>query len=209
MTTLDILIYYANLLIIQYIGKPKAYATIQAQVKPVIMDQLPVAVMNAYNLIGTNTAVGKQLDVLGKYVGVKRTGIGTNGPISLDDADFLTLIQFAILINTAESSLSAIQALLNQYFPNEILVFDYRNMQMSYLVSSSLGNQDLIQLAIAEDLLPRPMAVSLSIVTAPVINTFFGFRTYAYVVPNNSPLNSYASYQTDRPWLSYKDAVTI
>ena len=209
MTTQDLINYYANLLILQYLGKPKAYATIQALVTPVIMDQLPVAVMNAYNLLGASPAVGVQLDVLGKYVGASRTGVGYGGTVTLNDTDFLTLIQLAIIKNNSGSSLGTIQNFLFQFFPGEILVFDYANMQMSYLISTTLGTQALIQLMIAEGYLPKPMAVSLSIIVAPVIDTFFGFRTYAAVIPHNSPFNSYASYQTNRPWLSYQNAVIV
>lgn len=213
MTTQDLIAYYANLLIMQYLGKPKAYATIQTLVTPVIMDQLPAAVMNAYNLFGANTAVGVQLDVLGKYAGVKRSGFGFSGPITLDDTDFLTLIQLAILKNSAGSSLATIQSLLNQFFPGEILVFDYANMHMSYLVSSTLGSQNFIQLAISEGLLPKPMAVALAAtIFVPIITTFFGFQTYALwpiPVANNTPFNSYTSYVLTRPWLTYADAVIV
>lgn len=209
MTTQDIINYYANLLILQYVGMPNAYGVVQASVTPYVMDQLPVQVMNAYNLLGTNTAVGVQLDVLGKYAGVARSGVGYNGPVTLDDTDFLTLIQLAIGQNSAGSSLQYIQNFIATYFAGDILVFDYQNMQMSYLISSSLGNQSLIELVIAEGLLPKPMAVSLSIIVAPVINKFFGFQSYAGPVPNNSPFNTYASYQTNRPFLSYKNAISV
>lgn len=197
MTTQDIINYYANLLIIQYKGKPKAYATIQTVVTPVIMDQLPTKVMNAFNLIGSSPAVGVQLDVLGKYVGVKRTGVGFNGQITLNDADFLTLIQFAIIRNHAGSDLAEIQALMNQFFPGEVLVFDYSNMHMSYLISSSIGSQNLIQLVVSEGLLPKPMGVALSTtVYTPTITSFFGFRTYFLPAFRSSPFNSYASVET-------------
>lgn len=42
MSTQDLINYYANLLILQYIGKPKAYATIQTLVNPVVMPQTSV-----------------------------------------------------------------------------------------------------------------------------------------------------------------------
>jgi hypothetical protein len=46
-TDQELIDYYADLLILQYKQKPKAYATIQTIVKNVIMNQLPVAVENA------------------------------------------------------------------------------------------------------------------------------------------------------------------
>src|ERR1017187_2134953 len=124
MTTQELINYYANLLILQYIGKTNAYATIQALVTPIIMDQLPLLVQSAFNMDGS--AVGVQLDVLGKYAGVVRSGYGLTGqPITLDDADFFTFIQVAILTNSAGSDLSTIQNLLHTYFPEELLVFDH------------------------------------------------------------------------------------
>lgn len=171
---------------------------------------LPIAVQDAYNLFGPNIAKGVQLDVLGKYAGVSRTGNTFVGPVTLGDSDFTSLIQLAILKNSSGSSLATIQALLHMFFPDEILVFDYANMQMSYLVSSTLGSQDFIEIAITEGLLPKPMAVGLaSVIFAPIITTFFGFRTYELPAFNSSPFNDYASYQTDWPWLTYADAIIV
>lgn len=46
MTPLEIVAYYANLLILQYLGKPKAYATISTLVSPVIMPQVSVQLIS-------------------------------------------------------------------------------------------------------------------------------------------------------------------
>ena len=72
MSTQDLINYYANLLILQYIGKPKAYATIQTLVNPVVMPQVSVETLSfsgiaasgtfvlAYN--GNNTAAGRRVN---------------------------------------------------------------------------------------------------------------------------------------------------
>jgi hypothetical protein len=308
-TPQELVNYYASLLILQYLQKPKAYASIQAQVTPIIMPQttveqitfsdvaasgtfkltygaqttaainwndsvstiqsklqaltglgsvtvsgsipsqslivtftgvmgialllgvssnslensaskaisltftetdvtLPLAVQNAFNVTGPNPAQGAQLDIIGKYAGVTRTAAGFTSQITLDDVDFLSLIQLAIITNSAGSSLATIQQLLYQFFPGEILVFDYQNMQMSYLVSTSVGSQNLIQLFITEGLLPKPMGVELAIVIyAPDITNFFGFRTYSLPAFNAKPFNSYSSYNLTWPWLSYANAI--
>lgn len=170
---------------------------------------LPLAVQNGFNLIvGTATAVGDQLDVLGKYVGVSRTGQGFTSQITLNDADFLQLIRMAIIKNAAGSSLSIIQDFIQQFFPGEMLVFDDQLMHMSYLISDGVGSEDLIQLFVTEGLLPKPMTVQLAtVIFAPVITEFFGFRTYALPAFNANPFNNYTSYQIDWPWLSYADAI--
>lgn len=171
---------------------------------------LPIAVQNAFNLIAPNLAQGVQLDVLGKYAGVTRTGNLPSGQVTLDDTDFYTLIQLAIIQNSAGSSLSDIQDLLHQFFPDQVLVFDYKDMRMSYLVSTAIGSFELVELAIVNNLLPKPMAVQLAVVIyAPIINKFFGFRTYQLPGFNIEPFNTYTTYHMDWPWLSYADAIVI
>lgn len=309
MDTQDLVAYYANLLIMQYIGKPNAYATVQSSVTPILMPQtsvqtialsvtptsgsfivsyggnnsaainwndsigtistkitaisglstsvitgsitsllitvtfvgivppagplsissnsllasattvsltvsetdmtLPNAVLNGYNFtIGSTIASGVQLDIIGKYAGVTRSGFGFSSNIVLSDADFISLIRMAIFKNSAGSSLYTIQQFLFDFFPGQILVFDYQDMTMSYLISSGVGSSNLIQLFITEGLLPKPMAVLIRIIAyAPTIN-FFQFRTYENPAVNGEPFNNYASYQTDWPWFTYADVIT-
>jgi hypothetical protein len=54
---------------LQYRDKPKARATIKLVVDVLFADMLIIDVQNAYNL---ETAIGVQLDILGKWVGVTR-----------------------------------------------------------------------------------------------------------------------------------------
>lgn len=69
-TTLNSLLdYYANLLIIQYNGKQKATATIKMIASLILANLLIFQVRDAFDWI---TAVGTQLDVIGKWVGVTR-----------------------------------------------------------------------------------------------------------------------------------------
>lgn len=205
--------YYAGLLILQYAGKPKAAATIRAIVEPVIMPQtdttalpLPLAVQDGFNVAGSDIAVGVQLDTVGKYQGVARTGVGFSGSVTLTDAEYLTLIQMASIVNNAGSSLATIQDLLFQFFPSVMRVFDHANMQISYLISSVNASPGLVQLFVAEGLLPRPIGVSLAVIYAPSITTFFGFRTYDLAGYAITPFNTYDSYLTARPWLSYANS---
>lgn len=170
-------------------------------------ETLPLAVQDGFNLIGADTAVGAQLDILGKYVGVTRYGNGFDATITLDDADFLSLIRMAIIKNISGSSLATIQAFLFQFFPDEVFVFDYKDMRMSFLIDADVGSLNLIQLFITEGLLPVPMGVSYAVIYAPVIDHFFGFRTYTSAAVNAKPFNDYADYQEDWPWLSYADSV--
>lgn len=170
---------------------------------------LPLAVQAGFNLTGADLAVGVQLDTLGKYVGVTRTGAGFTTPITLDDADFISLIRMAILRNNAQSDLGTIQGLLHLFFPDQVFAFDHQDMRMSFLISEVVGSQEMVQLFITEGLLPVPMAVGYIVIYAPVIDSFFGFRTYAAPGAINKPFNTYTTYHTDWPWLSYADAIVV
>jgi|SRR6185312_5795135 len=309
MTPLEIIAYYANLLIVQYLGQPKAAAQVAATVTPVIMPEtsvqavtfseppvsgsfvlndssqatapiqwndpastiqtdlralsgfesitvtgsissgleitftgvvgvaslltasnnslldsagnavqisiieidqtLPIQVQNAFNLMGSSIAIGVQLDLLGKYVGVVRTGSSMNGPISLDDSDFLTLIRFAIVQNNSGSSLQDIEQNLNQFFPGQFLITDFKNMYMSYMLLESIGSEDLFTLLIEEKLIPKPMGVGISVIIPPVLNQFFGFSTYDGLNPFVKPFNTYDNFDTNFIWLSYSDGSFI
>jgi len=65
--------YYANLLIYQYRGMPKAYQTIELVVNQSLCDGLFFAISSAFNL---DTAVGEQLTIIGRIVGVPRNVYG-------------------------------------------------------------------------------------------------------------------------------------
>jgi hypothetical protein len=173
---------------------------------------LPIAIQNAYNVLaGTQIAQGVQLDVLGKYAGVSRQGNGLQGqPILLDDADFWSLIRFATILNSAQSDLNTIQNLVENFFSGNLFVFDFQNMHMGYMIDSSLGTADFAEMIVTQGLLPRPMGVQLaSVIYAPHIANFFGFRTYFWGTYKNKPFNSYIAYDETWTWLSYSDALVI
>lgn len=203
MTTEELQTYYANLLILQYIGKPKAYATMYAQVRPVLMDQIPIAIQNAFNI---DTAVGEQLDWIGKYVGATRVNYVQGGQVTLVDSDYRVLIKMLVIKNNSGSSLGTIQALLQANFGNLISVFDNQSMGLAYTIVETLGNPALLEVLSYNDYLPRPMAVEVSVTIVPVFDyPLFGFRTYAAPDDTVSPFNNYGFYNLNYPWLSYQD----
>lgn len=66
---------YTKLLIIQYNDKPKAIATIQLIAEQMVADGIIFQIQDAFNI---ETAVGAQLDILGKYIGIDRYYTGTD-----------------------------------------------------------------------------------------------------------------------------------
>lgn len=307
MTPLELVAYYANLLILQYLGKPKAYATVATAVAPVLMPQvsaqtisfsdisvagsfilkygstqisvnwndstssiqltlrivtgstsltvtgsiadqsltvtfngvvaplpipllvisdntlvnslsdgiettitqidqtLPLAVQNGFNLTGSNTAIGAQLDILGKYAGVSRN----YGTTNLDDESFLLLIRFAIGQNNSGSSLLDIETSLNNVLPGEFVVTDSQDMRIAYLFNGTLINPSLLNVLIGQNLLPKPMGVALSVVTIPTVADLFGFRTYDNVNLIAKPFNDYDAFNTTWVFLSYSGVITV
>lgn len=67
--------YYADLIIIQYRNKPKARATIKLGVDLYLADGLA---FDLQNVLDIDTAVGAQLDIIGKILGCNRNIFGFN-----------------------------------------------------------------------------------------------------------------------------------
>lgn len=70
----NLLDYYKNLLIVQYNDKTKARKTIRVLVDATMIYDIMVAIRDGFDL---DTAIGKQLDILGKYIGSDRVITGT------------------------------------------------------------------------------------------------------------------------------------
>lgn len=206
--TLDELIeYYQGLLILQYNCKEKALRTIETIVKASSYELIPAKLYEEFDL---DSAIGVQLDAIGKYAGVLRKGKTFTRVIELNDDDYRELIRMAIAKNYMQSTLYEIDTLLQQFFPDQILAFDYQNMSMSYLFDAEIGSEELAEMFIVNNLLPKPLGVQLgALIYSNNIDAFFGFRTYPINTANNAPFNSYDDYSTDTPWLSYDDAITI
>lgn len=168
---------------------------------------LPIAVQDAFNLVeGTTTATGVQLDILGQYAGVTRTGQGFTTQITLDDEDYLQFIRMAIIKNSAGSSLATIQDFVNMFFPGLMFVIDNADMTMTYLISEELGAPDLLQLFITEGILPVPMAVRYFVIYGPGAE-YFTFSTYEHGLVNGFGFNTYEDYQEDEPWIRYENVI--
>lgn len=65
----DLCQYYADLLAYEYRGRPNATAQVKLFAKQALADLLVDQIVSAFDV---DTAVGKQLDIIGKYVGVPR-----------------------------------------------------------------------------------------------------------------------------------------
>ncbi len=163
--------YYSNLLILQYNGKPKAKATIEAVVK-LLPDELIQEVINGFDI---ETAVGKQLDIIGEYVGVDRYYIVDGEPSPLGDDDYRILIKLKAICNTSNLSHKALDDSLYDFFAKTIRMDSVGNMEMTYFVPKN--KTPIIQAAIQKEVLPRPMGVRCLYIIE-YDKKFFGFCTY-------------------------------
>lgn len=110
MPNLDTIIaYYVRRLLWQY-QKPNAQRTVAITVKQLLADGILFQIQDGYAL---NTAVGKQLDVLGKYIGLPR-GIGEATPLP-----FFGFVDY--LGGGNENGLTDYNSGIN----NEVVFFDY------------------------------------------------------------------------------------
>lgn len=163
--------YYSNLLIMQYHNKPKAKATIEATVG-LLPDDLIMEVINGFDI---ETAVGKQLDILGEYVGVDRYYLVDNQAELLNDEDYRILIKLKAISNTSDLSHKSLEEALYNFFGNSVRMDSDGDMEMTYFVPKN--KTPIIQAAIQKEVLPRPMGVRCSYIIE-YDKRFFGFCTY-------------------------------
>lgn len=183
MNTTGIRDYYADLLIMQYKNKPRARATVQANVLQMLMPQyssetdidtkpiLPLAVMAAYNL---DDAVGVQLDVLGKYLGMPRYGYAFAGYVTLDDESYRTLLRIVCKRNNLTYDTKSIVEFLAEFFPGVLHLYDYMGMHIHYFYSLLPGDNIVAERFILAGLLPRPLGVRLTY-SMSAVTEYFGF----------------------------------
>ena len=225
----DLINYYQNLLIIQYHDQPKAQATIDLLVGTALASGILQDIQEGFNI---DTAVGAQLDILGKYVDLTRSFQGQNltgyftftnysdpstppGKIGftdytqgftkvgqfliysdylsdtllLDDTDYRLLIKLRIFQNNLNHSHEAIDSVMWNFFGDTVVPDSVGNMQMYYFVQTPIPA--VITVALQKDLLPRPMAVQLALITQT--KPFFGFCNYSGYSPAIVGFTSYTT----------------
>lgn len=163
--------YLASLLIIQFHSKPKAVATIEALGKLFPVD-LILQVRDAFSV---DTAVGKQLDILAKYVGVNRFYTHTDGEIiTLNDDELRTLIKFAAISNTSNMSQYDLDTSLYNFFGRDIRA-SFGNMSITFFVRAN--SAIVVDAAIQQGVLPTPIGVQSNQVVVQE-EDFFAFVNY-------------------------------
>lgn len=210
MTKQEYIDYYKDLLILQYRGKQNAEAHISLLADIFSMDLLPLELLNSFDL---DSAEGVQLDILAKYFGVNRTGRILNGQIvTLDDNDLRELMRLIQITNYTNATLYEMKNLLYQNFGNNIILVDYLDMRIGYVIYPSIGSSELGQFIVANNLLPSPMGVLTSATIIGYDNAkFYGFVTYGNQDTTNiAPFTRYDDgFKNTDIWLRYSDSVEV
>ena len=163
----ELLEYYKNLLILQYNDKNgTARATIDTIIAEVLGGLVAKQVEEGFNI---DTAAGKQLDIIAKYLGLQRYELGYG---SLTDEQLRILVKFAILKNYNLSTTAAISESLYAMFGKNITFTDNKNMTFKYVINSNISPV-IINILKEKDLLPRPMGVGVNTIN---ITKVFGFN---------------------------------
>lgn len=163
--------YYSNLLILEYRNKPKAKATIESVVG-LLPDDMILSIINGFNI---ETAVGKQLDILGKYIGISRDYIKDGAVTLLTDDEYRVLLKLKIACNTSNLSHGSIDRSLYDLFGSDVRMDSVGNMEMTYFVPFDF--EPVVIAAIQKNALPRPMGVEVHYVIEDK-KKFFAYCDY-------------------------------
>lgn len=159
----DIEEYYKNLLIIQYHDKAKAQAVIENWVDCMVADGLLLDIPEAYNL---NTAIGVQLDAIGKILGLPR--------YNFDDNQYRILLNLKVITNNGGVTMKEIDDVLYEFFGKSIVCHNNQDMSLTYIVFPEY--EPLIPVFQSERLLPAPLGVGVNIiVSVDLPELIFGF----------------------------------
>ena len=95
MTAYELAQYYSSLLIVQYNDKDKARETIELFASMLLAENLTFEIRDGFNIDSSlgSLAVGAQIDIVDKYIGVGRDYNGT----LLTDAEMITAMKLKII----------------------------------------------------------------------------------------------------------------
>lgn len=229
--------YYSKLLILQYRDKNKAKNTIEATVDNncKLVNNIFLQFLEAFTV---EKAQGKQLDIIGKYVGQSRSfnnpmafdvfafadadgvlqdkAVGfspadkwtsgffideyflKNAIYSADDDVFRYFIKLKILKNKDKYTDYSIENVIYNFFQNELLFFDNRNMTIDYVVLNQ-ANENIKNILKSDYyLLPAPTGVRINLIGLVNTQKIFSYRSAKH--PNVSGGHSvgYSSINTRR-----------
>ena len=195
--------YYADLLIVQYTGKTKAVETIKTMVGIILQNGILLDVLDAFN---PETCVGKQQDILGKWIGVDRYYLGDGATQSLDDNDYRIVLNFKAISNAIDMSPSSIDNILYEFFGDSVICTTEDNLRIFYFVTEEYFN--ISSILLQKKVLPKPIGVRIGgIVRNKIWFAFSDYNTFSKTPPLNTVgFSDYENFLTkEGSFLSYQD----
>ena len=182
--------YYTNLLIKQYNNKLKAKATIELLVKNSLL--LYVNIINKFiESFNINTAIGKQLDIIGSIAGINRIhNDETLEPI--DDDTYRILIKMKLINNYSMNSIKSIVDGVYNFLNDKLVFVNNTNMTISYIIFGEKENSNIIKIITKDrSILPAPAGVYVNYIiriTDDKIFSFNGIQDFTVGFSNNDNL---------------------
>ena len=167
--------YYTNLLIKQYNNKLKAKATIELLVKNSLL--LYVNIINKFiESFNINTAIGKQLDIIGSIAGINRIhNDETLEPI--DDDTYRILIKMKLINNYSMNSIKSIVDGVYNFLNDKLVFVNNTNMTISYIIFGEKENSNIIKILTKDrNILPAPAGVYVNYIIRITDNKIFSFN---------------------------------
>lgn len=194
---------YLNLIILQYQEKPKLLAEATAIIE--IFENLKNSSDQLKSAFDIDTAVGNQLDIIGKIVGLNRkvsqvvpkvyfgfnnknsnalgfgqapfykTTYAKYGDLTLNDEDYRFYLKAKISINFMKNNIHSINDIIAYLFNNNAYVVDNKDTTFTLYINENVNTRQ-VQYAKSLDLLPRPQTISYNNVQTYNESNTFGFN---------------------------------
>lgn len=173
---------YQDLLIRQYHGKPNAMA--QVELIAAIGERIKDFYAAFPEQFDPDTAVGAQLDIVGKIVGISR-----NLPEPLTDSEFRFYVRLKIAKNNASAIMSQddrldLQDVIQFAFDGQGTVYDNQNMSLTLELLENVDYDQITTIA-RYDLIPKPQGVRYDIIVKPGADLPFGYSELGEPDPTN------------------------
>jgi hypothetical protein len=108
-------------------------------------------------------------------------------------------------LNATDNTLKSITEILAEFFGNELICFDAKDMTISYIVNTN--SQRIALLFASQDALPKPQGVGLSgVYLSDNPAQIFAAADYTETIVGQGFVD-YATGSDDSQWLRYEDKI--
>lgn len=154
---------YLELITSEYKGKPNFTAFLTAFLDKA--EDVYSCGKNITSAFDIDTAVGVQLDTLGKILGVDRklSFEPTNGESTMNDDYYRMCLKAAIAKNTWKGTRTSLEEMLEWAFPDSVfIVNDNQDMSMDVVYVTGSTDQYLLELLQNGYIIPKPEGVNIN-----------------------------------------------